>query len=426
MYVFKGGFYMSILDKAKGISKGILDVAVKSEVTGQTGVLIYRHPNEALVSGSIIRVYESQEALFLKDGVIQAILPPGPHTVDSQVMPFLSSLMNLPFGGKKAYAAEVWFVNKSVQFDIPWGTPSKMLVTDPATSVPLSVSANGTISIKVIDSRNLFVNMVGQVPNFTLDNLKTKTKSIVIARTREVLQKYANESGKSFIDISGSTSEIGDLMREAIHNEFERYGLSLEGCYFRDIVVDKDENYEAVFSRAKRLLNADTAALEDERQDERERRRLEKMGATYMQDRQMDVMQTFAGNENSAGTAAVGLGAGVGMMGMVAGQMQNMMQPNIQQGYTPPGAPQFQQPGAPAAAQSTPCPQCNAAVQGSPKFCPECGGAMGKSCGECGATIEGSPKFCPECGASTVKKCGSCNAVIEGTPKFCPECGDKV
>ena len=45
------------------------------------------------------------------------------------------------------------------------------------------------------------------------------------------------------------------------------------------------------------------------------------------------------------------------------------------------------------------CPHCGAKTQGG-KFCGECGKptAVKKKCATCGTEAEGSPKFCPECG----------------------------
>src|SRR6185295_1223507 len=45
------------------------------------------------------------------------------------------------------------------------------------------------------------------------------------------------------------------------------------------------------------------------------------------------------------------------------------------------------------------CPQCGVKTQGG-KFCHECGATLAASrkCGQCGHQAEGSPKFCPECG----------------------------
>jgi membrane protease subunit (stomatin/prohibitin family) len=50
----------------------------------------------------------------------------------------------------------------------------------------------------------------------------------------------------------------------------------------------------------------------------------------------------------------------------------------------------------------------------------------GAVCPACGAKTAGG-KFCMECGATLAPKnqCSSCGHTAEGTPKFCPECGGK-
>jgi hypothetical protein len=51
----------------------------------------------------------------------------------------------------------------------------------------------------------------------------------------------------------------------------------------------------------------------------------------------------------------------------------------------------------------------------------------GAVCPECGAKTQGG-KFCADCGATlnAKKACPGCSHQIEGTPKFCPECGQEV
>lgn len=50
------------------------------------------------------------------------------------------------------------------------------------------------------------------------------------------------------------------------------------------------------------------------------------------------------------------------------------------------------------------CPHCSAPLDGTPKFCPECGEKIQaeKFCSECGAKLAAGAKFCPECGAKAV------------------------
>ena len=49
------------------------------------------------------------------------------------------------------------------------------------------------------------------------------------------------------------------------------------------------------------------------------------------------------------------------------------------------------------------------------------------ACPACGAKTKGG-KFCAECGAPLAVKttCKACGSAIEGQPKFCPDCGGKI
>lgn len=55
------------------------------------------------------------------------------------------------------------------------------------------------------------------------------------------------------------------------------------------------------------------------------------------------------------------------------------------------------------------------------------GKVSGAVCPSCGAKTQGG-KFCGECGATlnAKKKCAGCGHEMEGSPKFCPECGEKT
>ncbi|KAH3744254.1 hypothetical protein Pelo_14339 [Pelomyxa schiedti] len=62
-------------------------------------------------------------------------------------------------------------------------------------------------------------------------------------------------------------------------------------------------------------------------------------------------------------------------------------------------------PASPAATPSaTHCPGCNAEMNATAKFCPECGKPTPKPsvCKSCAQPIKPGAKFCPECGVSQV------------------------
>jgi membrane protease subunit (stomatin/prohibitin family) len=73
------------------------------------------------------------------------------------------------------------------------------------------------------------------------------------------------------------------------------------------------------------------------------------------------------------------------------------------------------------------CPNCGARTNG--KFCTDCGTNLAPKakCPKCAAEVKAGAKFCPECGGPLGKsKCPSCGKEFEKAPKFCDDCGTKV
>lgn len=155
-------------------------------------------------------------------------------------------------------------------------------------------------------------------------------------------------------------------------------------------------------------------------------------GYTYQQERQFDVLDTAASNDNSmAGGMAGGfmqMGVGLGAMGAVGGMVKDSMS-----GMTDNFSGMMnatQQPAANQPANAEKCKNCGAALATGAKFCLECGTkvevAQKITCPHCGAAVQGG-KFCLECGGSLVptqKVCSNCGHKFE-SGKFCPECGTK-
>ena len=85
---------------------------------GKRDVLAWRYPSQELRLGTQVIVNESQEAVFVKEGKILDILGPGRHTLSTENIPILAKLINLPFGGKTPFTAEIWYINKAYLLDV--------------------------------------------------------------------------------------------------------------------------------------------------------------------------------------------------------------------------------------------------------------------------------------------------------------------
>ena len=65
--------------------------------------------------GAQLIVQEGQVALLAKGGMIADVFYPGTYTLATENLPILKNLINLPFGGRTPFSAEVYYVNTTVR-----------------------------------------------------------------------------------------------------------------------------------------------------------------------------------------------------------------------------------------------------------------------------------------------------------------------
>ena len=108
--------------------------------------------------GSQLTVRESQEAIFFRDGKALDVFKAGRHTLTSANLPLIGRLINLPFGGKAPFQAEVYFVNMRTFTNLKWGTASPVIFRDQELGA-VRLRAYGLFTMRV-DDPQLFVNKV--------------------------------------------------------------------------------------------------------------------------------------------------------------------------------------------------------------------------------------------------------------------------
>lgn len=120
---------------------------------GDNSTFIWKHPIEDFNTTTQLIVHESQEAIFFMNGQALDTFGPGRHTLKTQNIPFLRKLINIPTDGKTPFHCEVYFINKTVQMAVKWGTDSKVRFIDSLTGVPLEIGASGDMNLQVSDGR---------------------------------------------------------------------------------------------------------------------------------------------------------------------------------------------------------------------------------------------------------------------------------
>lgn len=405
---------------------------------GDNTVFVWKHPKEDFYTGTQLLVHESQEAIFFMNGQALDLLGPGRHTLETQNLPQVSRLFNKPFGNETPFHCEVYFINKTEQMAIKWGTDSKVEYVEPTYNFPLQIGASGEMTLRAEDARRLLVKVVGTTGGITQQTLVQKFRGILMTRIKTYLANLIREEKINIFSIDEYLTAMSETLHRRLIPDFEEYGLALERFFVTTIVKpEEDRNYrrfkelhfrqyadvaEAQLRQQIGLIDQQTQAqrMVIEAQGIAQKRALE--GYTYQDERSFDVAERVASNDAIAQMSNLGIGLGV--MGGIGGTVSNMMTGALQKAATP-GQSAGQKPAQVA------CPHCQTMLPADAKFCFGCGQKLEQLleneifCPGCGKkTPKG--KFCMECGRPLTNVCPACGSEMPAGAKFCLNCGQKL
>lgn len=397
---------------------------------GNPNILAWKFPSEELSTWTQLIVNETQEAYIVKEGVYQGPFGAGRHTLTTENIPLLRSLIGIPFGGKSPFTAEVWFVNRVTNLDIRWGTPDPIQLQDPKYQLMIPIRAFGQYGIKIIDAKKFLLKLVGTLSGFDVNTMSDYFKGVFTTKIKTGIATAIIKNGHSVLEISTELELLSNMLKESLAPEMEDYGIGLTQFNIHSINVPEDE--PAVISLKTALAKRTEMSI---------------LGFDYQQERSFDVMQTAAGNEGSAGSvmgAGLGMGMGIGMgvpMGGAFAQIAPNMQPNIAKSQiicqkcnatNAEGTKFCGSCGVVLAAVSSEaakvvvtCDKCNSNIPTGSKFCPNCADPV-NNCPACGEDNPDDAKQCRRCGTLMPISCPSCTAIVSAGTKFCPDCGGKI
>lgn len=240
---------------SESIKKDGLASIIKYE--GDNDTFIWKHPIEDFNYGSQLIVHESQEAIFFKDGQALDLFGPGRYTLETQQLPLLEKVYSLPTDTEGTFHSEVYFINKTVQMAIKWGTSEKVRFIDPLTGVPLELGASGEMNIQVVNSRKLLLKLVGTMKGIAwgagkgfAKSLQESFRPMISNAVKTNLSSVIKNEAIDLLEIDEKLDLISDTLREKILPGFEEYGLSIPQFYITNVVLPEDDPN---FKRIKEL-----------------------------------------------------------------------------------------------------------------------------------------------------------------------------
>ena len=271
------------------------------------GILAYKYPSQELATWTQLIVNESQEAFVVLGGVYDGPFGAGRHALETQNLPGVRSRLGLPFGGRSPFSAEVWFVNRLVKLDVPWGTPDPILLQDPKFGLVVPVRAFGQYGLEISDSKRFLLKIVGAQPSFGVERLKDYLAGILTVRIKQAIASAIIEREISVLETSLHLESISHDIGVSVNEAVSEYGLRVSQFSVRSINVPEDD------AAVQKLQ----AAFGD-------KAKFSILGTTFQENRRFDILESAAANEGSAGQilgAGIGLGIGVPIGGAIGQSM---------------------------------------------------------------------------------------------------------
>ena len=311
---------------------------------GDNTTFIWKHPCEDFNSLTQLIVHESQEAIFFMNGQAMDLFGPGRYTLETQNIPKLGKALNRTTGDKTPFHCEVYFINKTEQMSIKWGTDSKVTYVEPTYGFPIAIGASGEMSLRAEDSRKLLLKLVGTENFLGQQKLVSFFRAFLMTRVKTYMAQYMKNNAVSIFEIDEHLTAFSESLHTQLTPDFADYGISLERFFVTQVVKpDGDRQYErfkdlhfrqyADIAEAKLRQQTDLIYAQTEAQkvvidSQAQATKRAQEGYTYAQERGFDVAAKVAQNEAVGQFTNMGVGLGTmagvgGVVGAVVGNAVN-------------------------------------------------------------------------------------------------------
>lgn len=301
-------------------------------------MIFWKWSNREIKKGSKLIIQAGQDAIFLNSGRMEGIFKDaGDYDIESQIIPFLSTLKGFKFGFNSGMRAEVLFVNTK-EFVVKWGTKNAVNIPHPQLPGGIPIRANGTFTFKVNDYVALIDKIAGVKSSYLVEDVKLRMTSSL----DQLLMKWISKEGKDMFNLQANAFDISKGIKQDLDMSIFDDGLTITGFNVMSFSYP-EEIQKTINKTASHSMIGDLGKYQ-----------------------QVEMVDGIASGKVKGGGAAADM-AGM-MMGMnLANKLMNQIDPN-----------QKDQNQMNQNQQATPQTRSN--------FCPNCGTKTGESnfCSNCG------------------------------------------
>lgn len=199
-------------------------------------MLFWKWDNKEIKKGSKLIVRMGQDAIFMYNGKIEGIFKDeGSFDIESQIIPFLSTLKGFKFGFNSGIRAEVLFVNTK-ELTVKWGTKNAINIPSPNLPGGMPIKSFGTFCCKISDYQVLIDKIAGVKKQFTIDDVKERIMSML----DQVIMKWIVREGKDLFNLQANAYEISKGIQEDLDMEMEKIGIAITNFTISSVSYPKE------------------------------------------------------------------------------------------------------------------------------------------------------------------------------------------
>lgn len=216
----------------------------------------------------------SHEAVFVKDGQIIETLEPGRHVLNEKKGGFWSNIFKKK---QDQFDCAIYYINKTAELTIPWGTSTPIDLFDAILEIPVKVGASGELTIKVNNPRKLLSKVVGNSVGATVDTIADFFRTKVTLYMKDALAEAMITNKVSFYEISTRLVMLSRAVEAVLRPEFDNYGVEITSFSIVNVVIPENikKEMEEVYLAKKKM-----SVLETSYKDEKEYSIKEKQAST--------------------------------------------------------------------------------------------------------------------------------------------------
>ena len=304
------------------------------------GIIFYKFKNQEIKKGSRLIIRPGQDAIFLYNGRVEGIFEEdGDYDIESDIIPFLTTLKSFKFGFSTPLRAEVLFINTKEML-MKWGTKNAINLPAPGLPGGMPIRAFGTFNCKIVEHDVLIEKLAGIRQTYTVEDVKER----IIASLDQLLMQWISREGRDMFNLQADARNIAKGIESDLDMDMRKIGIGITGFAIESFSYPEEIKKMQEKAAAQSMVGD---------------------VGKYTQMAAADSMGKGGGGSHMAADM-VGL-----QMGMAMGQqMVNQMNLN---GNSNAGQPQ--QAGTGTGAGPKFCPNCGTPTTGS-KFCGNCGNQL--------------------------------------------------